>query len=211
MTTKKRPSRRRSFLIAVAAFLGIGILLGPAPPLHSAQASAQRPEMRPEPRGGEPAARTQQGRIQAAPAAGSHLRLTVRVSQSGLAEVIAATEVSGEALLSDAARGDYVYEVAAGGRTLFVQGVIDPFERRGFPGPEGSPLQGHHFDREETATVVVKVPDAQAVREAAEVLSVRLYKLRPDTPSMDTIDSFQLERLKRDYNVDLVAQTTHRP
>jgi hypothetical protein len=213
MTTKKRPSGRRlSSLIPVAAFLGIGILaLGPAPPLHSAQATAQRPEMKPEPRGGEPAARAQQGRVQAAPAARSHLRLTLRVSQSGLAEVVAATEVSGEAVLSDVARGDFVYEVAVGGRTLVVQGVIDPFERRSFPGPDGSPQQGHHFDREETATLVVKVPDADGVRKAAEALTVRLYKLRPGTASMETIDSAQLERLKRDYNLDLVAQTTHRP
>lgn len=213
MTTKERPYRRRlSSLIPVAAFLGLGILaLGPAPALPSAQDTAQRPEMKPEPRAGEPAPRTQRGRVQAAPAAGSHLRLVVRVTQSGFAEVIAATEVSGEAVLSDEARGDFVYEVAVGGRTLVAQGVIDPFERRSFPGPDGSPQQGHHFDREETATLVVKVPDAGGVRKAAAVLTVRLYKLKSGTASMEKIDSTQLERLKRDYNLDLVAETAYRP
>jgi len=113
--------------------------------------------------------------------AGSYLHLVLGLSQDGAAEVVSVAEVAGEPLGSDEITGGFAYRVAFGGETVSVQSLPDPFEVRSFPRPEGPP--DHHFGRAELAPVVVKVPEAEAVKRDPEQLNVMFFRLKPgETP-----------------------------
>ncbi|MCP4655151.1 MAG: hypothetical protein GY856_07000 [bacterium] len=122
----------------------------------------------------------------AAPPSGSYLHLVLRVSEDGAAEVLSATEIAGEPLMSDEVIGGFVYRVELGGETVSAQSLPDPFELRSFPGPEGTP-EGHHFGRAEAAAVVVKVPKADAVKRDPERLNITLFRLKPEA-SRETLE-----------------------
>src|SRR6185503_11222638 len=100
---------------------------------------------------------TQQGAVRQAPASGSHLRLVLRVTAEGASEVVSATELPGEARLSEEPKGDLVYEVADGAETLAVEALPELFEAHSFGGPEDD-TRGHAFHPQKEATIVVTVP-----------------------------------------------------
>lgn len=117
-----------------------------------------------------------------APTSGSYLHLVLRISQDGNAEVLSATEIAGEPLMSHEVTGGFVYRVELAGAALIAQSLPDPFELRSFPGPEGT-AQRHHFGRAEAASVVVKVPQAEAVKRDPEKLHIALFRLKPEASS----------------------------
>jgi hypothetical protein len=142
-----------------------------------------------------------------APAPGSHLHLVLRLKQDGDPEVVSAVEVPGELVTSDVPAGDFVYEVTSNGQPLAVQAVPDPFEMRSFPGPQGSPIQGHHFDRAKTANVVVKVPQTDLARINRGKFAVSFYKIKPGQAiERLTPDGFQ--RMKRDQRLEAHSAIT---
>ena len=164
----------------------------PAVEEPAAVAGPSQPAIDPE-RVGKPAqgAGAQQPRpaaiaAAAAPPSGSYLHLVLRVSKHGAAEVLSVTEIAGEPLMSDEVIGGFVYRVELGGETVSAQSLPDPFALRSFPGPEGTP-EGHHFGRAEVASVVVKVPKAEAVKRDPDELTVTLFRLKPEA-SRETLE-----------------------
>jgi hypothetical protein len=140
----------------------------------------------------------------------SHLHLVLRMTEGGGAEVLHATEVAGEAVISDEPVGTFVYEVTGSGQTLAVQAIPDPFEMRSFSGPSGTPTQGHHIERARTATVVVYVPKTNLVSAVESNLAVRVYKIKPGA-LIDKINPATLQKLKQEnrleIRIDLPAST----
>lgn len=143
---------------------------------------------------------------------GSHMRLVLRVTERGGAQVLHATEIAGEAVISDEPVGTFVYEVTGSGQTLAVQAIPDPFEMRSFSGQQDAPTQGHHIARARTATVGVDVPKTNlALASAVESnLVVRIYKIKPGA-LIDKINPATLQKLKQEnrleIRVDLPAST----
>ncbi len=159
----------------------------PAPPVveePAAAAGSSQPEIDPEragkpPQGeGEQQPRPAVAAVAAAAPSGSYLHLLLRVSEDGAAEVLSATEIAGEVRMSDEVSGGFVYRVELGGEMVSAQSLPDPFTLRSFPDPEGP--EGHHFGRAEAASIVVKVPEAEAVKRDPERLSVTLFRLKPE-------------------------------
>lgn len=152
----------------------------------------------------------QQKRSEPGAPSGSHLRLILRMTEGGGTEVLHATEVAGEAVISDEPAGTFVYEVTGSGQTLAVQAIPDPFEMRSFSGPPGSPTQGHHIERGRTATVVVDVPKMNLVSAVESNIAVKVYKIRPGA-LIDKINPAMLQKLKQEnrleIRVDLPAST----
>ncbi|PTL75163.1 hypothetical protein [Vitiosangium sp. GDMCC 1.1324] len=124
---------------------------------------------------------TQQGARQDAASQGSHLVLVLRVTTDGSAELVSATELAGKVALSPEPKGDFLYEVSDGARTLAVEGLPDPFEAHSYGG-RADETSGHHFQAERETTVVVRVP-GMSLRDAVEKLDVKLYRLNPGEPS----------------------------
>jgi hypothetical protein len=112
----------------------------------------------------------------------SHLNLVLRITDGGDAEVLTATEIAGEATVSNVPIGDFVYEVMSDRGTLAVETLQDPFERRSFPGALGSPTQGHHIERAKTAIITVKVPETALSSKALDKLHVRLHSIKAGPP-----------------------------
>ncbi|MDY7232733.1 hypothetical protein [Hyalangium rubrum] len=157
-----------------------GQVAGELPPRRQVQASLAR--------GG-----TQQDPVRQAPASGSHLRVVLRVTADGESEVVSATELPGEAKLSEEPKGDLVYEVSDGTQTLAVEALPELFEAHSFGGPEDD-LRGHAFHVQKEATIVVTVPQRN-LRSNLERLNVRLYRITSG-PATEEINPATLEKLK---------------
>ncbi|MBN1210160.1 MAG: hypothetical protein JXB05_35235 [Myxococcaceae bacterium] len=164
---------------------------GELPPRRQVQA--------PQARGG-----TQQGPVRQAPASGSHLRLVLRVTADGASELVSATELPGEARLSDEPKGDLVYEVADGGQTLAVEALPELFEAHSFGGPEDE-LRGHAFHTQKEATIVVTVPE-RSLQSSLDRLSVRLYRITSG-PATEEINPATLDKLKGERRLQPLVET----
>lgn len=149
----------------------------------------------------------QKSKDRQAASAGSHLHLVLRISDTGSVEVLSAVEVSGDAIMSDEPAGDFVYEVRVGEQTVAVQALPDPFEMRSFPGPEGTPQQGHYIERGKKATIVVKVPRMSATSALLNTVAVRLYKIKPSA-RIDRINPSVLRKLRQDKKVEMRFNVT---
>jgi hypothetical protein len=131
----------------------------------------------------------------------SHLRLVLRLTDGGPAEVISATEIPGPATLSDIPTGDYLSEVLKGGEPVAVQALPDPFEIHSFNGPPGTPQEKHHFERVKTATVLVDVPEA-GIATNLEGYAVRFYKIKPG-PNLERVNPAAIQKLQQEQRLDL--------
>jgi hypothetical protein len=179
----------RSTRIAASLLLGASLLAG-LPSLQWPSLSAQTYDQS-----------RQQGRVTKPQLTGSHLHVVLRVMQDVAVDVVRATEVPGEAVMSDAPAGDVVYEVTSHRHTLAVEAISDPFETRSFPPPKGSSIQGHHIERAQAATIIIKVPQMSLDNPDLDQLAVRLYRIRPEVP-LEKIDLAALEGLKQDLQVE---------
>lgn len=136
---------------------------------------------------------------------GQHLRLVLRITEVGGAEVVGAAELPGPALFSELGTGDFVYELVSDGKTVVAQAIPDPFEMRSFAGPEGSPIEGHHSERAKTATLTISVPDMTLASSSLERLSVRFYKLQPGAP-VSKIDASGIQKLREENRLELRSE-----
>jgi hypothetical protein len=152
-----------------------------------------------------PAARggTQQDPVKQAPASGSHLRVVLRVTTEGAAEVVSATELPGEAKLTEEPKGDLVYEVSDGNQTLATEALPELFEAHSFGGPRDD-AQGHSFHAQKEATLVVTVP-RRNLQSNLDRLSVRLYRLTAG-PAPEDINPATLAKLKAERRLQTVAE-----
>ncbi len=125
----------------------------------------------------------------------SYLSIVMRVRSDGTSQVVSATEIPGPAPVSEEPKGDFLYEVQLGGRAVAVEALPDPFEAHAFGGPPGTPEALHHFERQEAATVVIKVPKA-GLDSSLEDLSFQLFKLEGGAP-LEKVNPQVLEQLKR--------------
>jgi hypothetical protein len=137
-----------------------------------------------------------------APDKASHLQLLLRVAEDGSVEVINATELPGDAVFSDAPVGNYVYEVAQGGKTVAVQSLVDPFEMRSFPGPAEGPTEGHHVHRAPSALLAIKVPHTTLADAQLDGLSIGLHRITTDR-RLELIDAAELSKLKQSGELQL--------
>jgi len=136
------------------------------------------------------------------PALEAHLHLVLRISESGGAEVVSATEVPGEAVASEAPIGSFITEVTSDKGTLAVEAIQDPFELRSFPGAPGTPTQGHHISRAQTATIVVEVPKINLASATLDKLQVRVHSIKPGPPITE-INPAVLQRLLQEGRLEL--------
>lgn len=134
----------------------------------------------------------------------SHLKLVLRVMDGGGAEVVSASEVQGDAAISDEPKSDFFYEVTDGKKSLAVEALPgDPFMAHGFGGPEGTP-EGHFFERQKSAEIVVNVP-GRNLGSALEKLNVQLYRLKPGVPT-NKINLATVADLKKKDRLRSLAQ-----
>ena len=148
----------------------------------------------------------QQGRVKQTPEkTGSYLHLVLQVTQDGETEVVKATELPGEAPLSDLPTGNFTYEVLDNDEPVAVEAMTDPFEQRSFSGPEDSETHGHYVGRAESATIIVKVPKASLDSAKLDRLAIRFYRLKPEV-NLEQIDVTELQRLKQDGQLENVME-----
>lgn len=165
------------------------------------------PPSRPQARGEQPAWRdtlalrtepgSQRDEVKKPRAERSHLVVVLRIDRKGNSRVESATELPGDAALSTEPRGDFLYEVRDGERTLAVEGLTDPFEAHSFGGPDDA-RSGHFHLQQDEATVVVKVP-GRGLGSALERLDVQLYQLTEGapTPRLDAEAVAELREARR--------------
>jgi hypothetical protein len=168
-----------------------GLVTGELPPRRQVQA--------PVARGG-----TQQDPVKQAPASGSHLRVVLRVTSEGGAEVVSTTELPGEAKLSEEPKGDLVYEVSDGTQTLATEALPELFEAHSFGGPQDD-ARGHAFHKQKEATIVVTVPQRN-LQSNLERLSVRLYRITAG-PATEEINPDTLQELKSARRLQTLVET----
>lgn len=168
-----------------------GPVSGELPPRRQVQA--------PVARGG-----TQQDPVRQAPASGSHLRVVLRVTAEGGAEVVSATELPGEARFSEEPKGDLVYEVSDGNQTLAAEAMPDVFEAHSFGGPQDD-AHGHAFHPQKEATIVVSVPQ-RGLQSNLDRLSVRLYRITAG-PATEEINPDTVARLKAERRLQPMVET----
>lgn len=138
------------------------------------------------------------------PEAETHLRLVLQVTEQGTSEVVGATELPGPAPNSETPTGNFVVEVTGSAGTMAVQALPeDPFELRSFPGPEGSPYKGHHFERAKTARIVVDIPKTGLASPNLEAIGIKLYKIKPGAP-LEKINPAELQRLGRENRLEMM-------
>jgi hypothetical protein len=132
------------------------------------------------------------------------------VTAEGKAEVVRATEVPGELILDDQPSGNFIYEAARGEKTVAVQAIPDPFERRSFTdlaGPHKG--EGHHIERAKSADVIIKVPNTNLTN--AGNLSLRLFKIKPGGRPIERIDVATVDAVKQakglETHFELVPET----
>jgi hypothetical protein len=133
---------------------------------------------------------------------GSHLDLVLRLSEDGRAELVRATELPGSAVLSEVPVGNYVYEVKKDGKTLAIESLGDPFERRSFPLPGEDPHGGgHHLERAPSAQVVVKVPKTALADVDLDRLAIRVARIE-GAERLEAVNEAGVAKLKADGVLD---------
>ena len=130
----------------------------------------------------------------------AYLHCVFRVGKDGKMNLLHATEVAGEPLLPEATGGGFLYEVARGNEVLGIQGMADPFERRAFPGPKESKLEGHHFDSTEEADIIVKIPNTRLSDAALSEISLAFYEYQGSS-HIDKLDKEVLAELKAKHQL----------
>jgi hypothetical protein len=143
--------------------------------------------------------------VRAARTAETHLSVVLRVRDDGTSEVVSATELPGPPAVSTEPRGDFLYAVADGGRTVAVEALSDPFEAHAFGGPPGTPQEKHFFVRQKEATIVVQIP-ASKLESPLTGLSFELYQLKAG-PALEKVDAEVLQGLQRDQRLRSLVQT----
>lgn len=107
-----------------------------------------------------------------------HLRLTLEIDRAANVRVSQTRVVKQPLVATRRVVGPFVYEVIGGDEQLRVETMPDPFEERGFGGPEQG---GHSLRRAQSALVVVRVPLSSAV--VPQDLQVNFYRARARLPS----------------------------
>lgn len=125
----------------------------------------------------------------------AYLHCVFRVSKDGKMNLLHATEVDGEPVMPEATSGGFLYEVAKGGEIIGTQGLSDPFEKRAFPAPKDSKLEGHHFESSEEADIVVKIPNTRLTDAALSEVSLAVYEYQ-GANHLDKLDKEVLAELK---------------
>lgn len=167
--------------------------LTPPSPVTAKQGPASKDPAKPLPQGsGDQSGRRPEG------VSGSHLHLIVRVTEAGAAEVVSATEIPGDAPESPEARGNYVFEVHAGGATVATDAIVDPFEQRAFA---GGAYAGHSVSRAASALVPLKVPKTNLGSPNVKDLGFRLFRLKPGV-QLTQIDAAALKTLKAEQKLE---------
>lgn len=132
-----------------------------------------------------------------APAQGrTYLHCVFKVKKDGSYRLERAVQVDGDPLVTEEAAGPIIAEVSKGADVVSVQAHTDPFEKRAFSSPPGKGPQGHHFETDEEAEVVVKIPQAGLSDTDLDKLSVRLYKWEGQD-ALEHIDRESLKEYKR--------------
>mgnify|MGYP001558233347 CR=1 FL=1 len=139
----------------------------------------------------------------------SHLMCTFRISKSGKTTLLRSVEVEGEPVLPEFSAGSLVYEVSNGAELVSTEGVIDPFEMRATPGPEGSENHGHHFESNEEAEVVVKIPRTKLADANLDRMSVNFYQYDGGDHE-EKLDASLLRRLKANYKLRRLGEVPAR-
>ncbi len=142
-----------------------------------------------------PVVTVQTGRKLPAPEERSHLRLSVRLTEAGGAELVDVAVLEGTVVGSHEPAGDYLYEVMGPQGRLALESLSDPFELRGYPAPVGSNAPpAHAISRMPDAVVVAKVPAELAPGQKLSELSFNFYRVKAGyaLPSLDeaTVDAF---------------------
>lgn len=146
---------------------------------------------------------TQRNPVKAAAPSASHLVLVLRVTPEGGSELVSASELPGEARLSDQPKGDLIYEVTDSAETLAAEAIPDPFEGHSFGGPEDS-AAGHHFHELKDSTLVVTVPN-RSLRSALDRLEVRLFRLTAG-PAVEKVSAATVGKLKAERRLQAVVE-----
>lgn len=135
--------------------------------------------------------------------AGSHMELMLKVFSDGKAEIVSAKEVAGPVVVTQSVPGQWVYAVFSEDKTLAVHAIADPFERRSFAPPPGSPLEGkgHHVEHVQTALIPVAVPDLTFRSASTAKLSLKLYRVKEGPPLL-RLDSSILKKLQDDKRLE---------
>jgi hypothetical protein len=135
----------------------------------------------------------------------AYLHCMVRISKSGKATLLHATEVEGEALMPEETSGSFLYEVYKGSTLVGSQGIADPFERRAFAGPKNSKQEGHHFESNEEADVIVKIPGAKLSDTDLEQLALTFYQSE-DNNHIEKLDAVALQDLKAKHKLRRLSE-----
>ena len=130
----------------------------------------------------------------------THLHCVFKLKADGGYSLVRAVEVEGDPLVSEEAAGPIIAEVSKGSDVISVQAHVDPFERRGFSSPDGKGPQGHHFEKDEEANVIVKIPDASLSDTDLDQLSVHFYRWE-GTEAIERVDRESLKEYKRVHRV----------
>ena len=135
---------------------------------------------------------------------GSHLELVLKVTPTGTAEVVSAKEVAGPDLSTQSVPGQWVYAVFSGDKAIKTQAIADPFERRSFAPPPGSPLegQGHHIEQSPTTLVPISVPNLTLKSPEISRLSLHLYQLKEGPPLLEVNPSI-FEKLRQEQRLEM--------
>jgi len=133
----------------------------------------------------------------------SHLHLVMEVDKSGNVNVLSAVNVKGAALNTTEALGDFIYDVKLANKAVLVQAIPDPFEMRAFPGPKGSGMEGHHFEKANVARLVVRVPTSKVNLQQLSTIKMDLYKINKGKP-IEKIDRAIFNKLKVDKRIKTI-------
>lgn len=135
----------------------------------------------------------------------SYLRCVFRLSRDGRYDLIRAVEIEGDPAIPEEAAGPILAEVSKDGQVVSVQANPDPFEKRGFPAPDGKGPQGHYFQAADEAEVSVEIPGAALADADLDKLSVRFYQWE-GRDALHRIDRESLAEHKRVHRVRGMAE-----
>lgn len=190
---------------ALAQQKGEGATAGDVQPKVEPGTAAAPPGGTGEQQAAPPAANPQA----AAASSPKHLRVLLRVTRAGAAEVVASTEVPGEAVPSEAPIGQYLVQIQKGNQTVTVQAVTDPFEMRSYA-PRDQPELGHHVEEAREALISVDLPNTTLASPDLETTAVRVYRIKPGT-TVEKIDTATFKRLESAGRLEKTVDTSGTP
>ncbi len=126
---------------------------------------------------------------------GSYLHLVLKITKGNGAELLSVTELPGAPPTIDTPEGDFVLEVASGGKTVAVRSLSDPFAAHSFGGEKVDKFRPHHFETLPAALVTMDVPRGELQRLPLGSLGVRLLRIRPG-PLVSKINPITVEELR---------------